>query len=131
VASFIRVGGNTNIKAGYRTLADQIIYFYTMIVYNVTINIDAPLADEWVLWMKDIHIPQVMQTGMFSRYEFFRLLTRQEDEEGITYVVQYFTSSMENYERYQSDFAPALQAETRKLYEGKFHAFRSVMEEVG
>ena len=99
-----------------------------MIVYNVTINVDDSIAAGWVQWMKETHLPQVMQTGMFSRYEFFKLLTRQEDEDGITFVIQYFASSMENYERYHHEFAPALQAETRKLYEGKFHAFRTVME---
>jgi hypothetical protein len=111
-------------------MQDQIIYFYTMIVYNVTLNVDILCAGEWVQWMLETHIPQVMQTGMFSRYEFFKLLTRQEDEDGITYIVQYFSPSMENYERYHKEFAPALQAETLKKYEGKFHAFRSVMEEV-
>jgi hypothetical protein len=37
---------------------------------------------------------------------------------------------MADYETYQRDCAPALQAETKKLFEGKFVAFRSLMEQI-
>ena len=33
-----------------------------MIIYNVTINIDASIHDEWLAWIKE-HIPQVLATG--------------------------------------------------------------------
>ena len=101
-----------------------------MYAYNVTVNIDADVHDEWLKWMKDIHIPQVLATGHFENARMFRLLTTQEDETGTTYVIQYFCKNLENYEQYQANHAPALQAETRRLYEGKFVAFRSLMEEV-
>lgn len=81
--------------------------------------------------MQETHIPQVMGTGMFQSHHFFELLTRQEDETGSTFVVQYFAPSMAAYERYQTEFAPALQAETRRLFEGKFNAFRTLMKKVG
>lgn len=101
-----------------------------MIIYNVTINIEDDVRDTWVKWMMETHIPQVMRTGLFSDYSFNRLLTRQEDETGTTYVIQYFANNMEDYERYQADHAPGLQAETKKHFEGKFVAFRTIMEQV-
>lgn len=101
-----------------------------MIVYNVTINIEDDVHDTWVRWVKDIHIPMVMDTGLFTEFTFSKLLSRQEDETGTTYVIQYLAKTMTDYERYQAEFAPALQAETRKLFDGKFVAFRSLMERV-
>jgi hypothetical protein len=99
-----------------------------MIVYNVTINVHDEIKDEWVKWMKETHLPQVMETGLFENYSMYKLLTRQEDEEGTTYCLQYFCRSLEDYEKYQTGFAPALQAETSKKFAGKFFAFRSIME---
>ncbi len=101
-----------------------------MIIYNVTINIEDDVHEKWVEWMKQIHIPAVLATGMFTEHTFAKLLTRQPDETGTTYVVQYFCESHEKYDRYQQEFAPVLQAETQKLFNGKFVAFRSLMEAV-
>lgn len=101
-----------------------------MIIYNVTINIEDDVREEWVNWMKETHIPQVMETGLFTGFSFSRMLDRQHDETGTTFVIQYRAESMAEYERYRSDHAPRLQEETRKKYEGKFVAFRTLMEMV-
>jgi hypothetical protein len=101
-----------------------------MIIYNVTLNIEDDAHDAWLVWMKETHIPQVMETGLFVEFSFSKLLSRQEDETGTTYVIQYLAKNMSDYERYQAEFAPALQAETRKYFDGKFVAFRTLMESV-
>lgn len=101
-----------------------------MIIYNVTINVEDDVHAQWLSWMKQTHLPEVMHTGFFTAYKMAKLLTRQPDETGTTYVIQYTAKSMNDYESYQRDCAPALQAETRKLFDGKFVAFRSLMEVV-
>ncbi|MGE5521009.1 MAG: DUF4286 family protein, partial [Candidatus Dadabacteria bacterium] len=45
-----------------------------MIIYNVTTKINASVADSWLRWMQQEHIPEVMDTGCFSEYRFARLL---------------------------------------------------------
>ena len=45
-----------------------------------------------------------MSTGLFTDHKFFRLLG-QDETEGITYAVQYSTSSIENYNQYIERFA--------------------------
>ncbi|MFI5222013.1 MAG: DUF4286 family protein [Bacteroidia bacterium] len=101
-----------------------------MIIYNVTINVEDEAQKEWLEWMKTIHIPEVMSTGIFSSHQIACLLTRQPDETGTTYCIQYFCENLELYERYQKEFAPKLQADTQKMFGGRFVAFRSVMEMV-
>lgn len=101
-----------------------------MIIYNVTINVEDDVHEAWLTWMLETHIPDVMRTGMFLDNNFSKLLTRQDDETGTTYVIQYLCASMEHYETYQERFAPALQAETQKMFGGKFVAFRTLMEKV-
>jgi hypothetical protein len=36
-----------------------------MILYNVTVSIDESVEKEWLQWMKEVHIPDVMNTGLF------------------------------------------------------------------
>ena len=45
-----------------------------MIVYNVTINLEPNIHEEWVKWMKEKHLSDVMATGMFTSYRFLKLL---------------------------------------------------------
>jgi len=100
-----------------------------MIIYNVTININQDVHDDWLQWMKEIHIPQVLKTGMFTESKMLRLLG-DEDSGGTTYAIQYTCASLAEYEKYRNEFAPALQQETMKLFKDKFVAFRTLLETV-
>ena len=99
-----------------------------MIIYNVTVNVDVDVAEEWLHWMKSAHIPDVMATGLFLDNRICRILA--EEEGGHSYAIQYTCSNMETYERYKTEHAPRLQADTQKRYAGKFVAFRTLLEVV-
>lgn len=101
-----------------------------MIIYNVTVNIDEAAAPEWLKYMKEKHIPDVMETNCFQKYVVCKLLTRQSDEDGETYAIQYYCENMEKYNLYNDKFSSKLQQEHSDLYGGKFVAFRSLMEVV-
>ena len=98
-----------------------------MIIYNVTVNIDNAVADEWLKWMQEVHIQDVMATGMFLENHIYRVLA-DEDSGGMTYAIQYLCKDMATYERYKNDFAPALQADVTRKYADKFVAFRTLLE---
>lgn len=100
-----------------------------MIVYNVTVKVDLEINDMWVLWMKKDHIPQVMDTGCFSQYKFYRIVENDQTD-GITYAVQYFAETMSDYFLYQNEHAPALQQVAKDVFPNKFVAFRTVLKEV-
>ena len=95
-------------------------------IYNVTINIQEEVHDQWVAWMKETHIPEMLATKKFSS----ALMTRVNVEEamgGITYSVQYKTDSKATLERYYQEDAPRLRSES-KAFDGKFVAFRTELE---
>jgi len=100
-----------------------------MVVYNITIKIDATIEQEWIKWQKDEHIPDVMSSGLFDEYKFFRLL-EQDETADVTYVVQYFASSLENYKNYIENFAPLLREKAFGKWGKQFIAFRTIMEAV-
>ena len=98
-----------------------------MIIYNVTVNIDNTVHDEWLDWMQRVHIPDVMLTGVFTENRIYKVLA-DEDTGGTTYSVQYLCNSMKEYEQYRDIFAPALQAQHMNRYKEKFAAFRTLLE---
>lgn len=98
-----------------------------MIIYNVTVNIDNDIHSDWLNWMRDIHIPEVMATGSFVENRILKLVG-DEDSGGHTYAIQYTCESMETYNLYQEKFAPALQKAHADRYNDKFVAFRTLLE---
>ena len=100
-----------------------------MIIYNVTVKIDLDVHEEWLQWMKEVHIPDVLNTGLFTACKVLRVLSLDEAD-GKTYAFQYHCPSMKDLHQYQSKYAKDLQADHTNRYEGKFVAIRSLMEEI-
>lgn len=96
-----------------------------MILYNVTISIDEGVHEDWLLWMRTVHIPEIMATGCFSESRLLRV--HGEEEGGLTYAISYLCPSQELMDRYQKDFAPSLQESHSRRFAGHFAAFRTVL----
>lgn len=99
-----------------------------MILYNVTVSIDATIQEDWIRWMREVHIPEVIATGCFLESRLSRI--QGEEEGGMTFSVMYLCPSQAMYDKYQREFAPALQADHAKRYQGKFAAFRTLLNVV-
>lgn len=100
-----------------------------MIIYNVTIKVDPEIAQAWLTWIKDEHIIDVMATGCFTDAKIMYLLDMDE-EEGPTYVVQYFAESKAKYNLYIERYAASMRQKSFDRWGDKFIAFRSVMQVV-
>jgi hypothetical protein len=98
-----------------------------MIIYNVTVNINHDAHDSWFLWMKETHIPDVMNTGLFIDSRMLRLVG-DEDSGGVTYAIQYTCNSMQDYEKYRDEHAARLQRDAMDKFKDKFVAFRTLLE---
>jgi hypothetical protein len=100
-----------------------------MYIYNVTIKVLPSIETQWIHWMKTIHINEVMQTGMFDKFLFSELID-PIDEEGKTFVIQYFTDAETRYLQYIKEFAPRLRQKGYELFSDQFIAFRTVLKNV-
>jgi len=100
-----------------------------MLLYNVTVTVDLDIHEDWLHWMREVHLPDVLATGFFRGYRMSRLLQHEHPEAAI-YTVQYEVDSMEHLQRYWNECAPQLQREHQQRYGNKCAAFRTVMEVV-
>lgn len=97
-----------------------------MFIYNVTVNIADDVHQNWVKWMKEKHINDVMKTGCFVDSQLVKVL--YVEDEGHTYSVQYKFLEMSDIEKYQKEFASALQAEHKEMFGEKYTAFRTLLQ---
>lgn len=101
-----------------------------MILFNETVSIDNAVAQEWLEWMKETHIPEVMATTYFIKYQIAKVM-EEEDTGGTTFAVQYFARHLDDLHEYHRDHDHAMQAKMQAKYAGKYAAFRTVLEVVG
>jgi hypothetical protein len=100
-----------------------------MIVYNVTIKVDHTIATAWLSWLKEEHIPDLINTGCFTHANIFHLV-EADDAEGITYAVQYHAESKALYNRYIEKFSEMMRKKGQDKWGNKFIAFRTLMQVV-
>ena len=97
-----------------------------MLIYNVTINIDDAVHDEWLTWM-ETHILEVLDTGKFISAKFTQVLV-DEEMEGKTYSVQYTVNSREDLEAYYKEDADNLRIQGLKKFGDKMLTFRTELQ---
>ena len=97
-----------------------------MIIYNVTLSLDASIEQEWLAWMKSKHIPDVMATTLFRECKLSRILG--EEQGGKAYSVMYVAYSQDHLDKYKSIHSAALQEEHTTRFQGKFAAFRTELK---
>lgn len=100
-----------------------------MIVYNVTVKTETAIASDWLHWLKQEHIPDIINTGCFTHATILRLLEVDETE-GPTFAVQYHAESKALYNRYIQKYADEMRKKSVGKWGQKVIGFRSVMEVV-
>ncbi len=97
-----------------------------MIIYNVTINVDDSIHEEWLAWIKE-HIPQVLATGKFLEAKLTKVLV-EEEMGGTTYSVQYKAKSRASLDKYYEEDAERLRRDGLSKFADKMLAFRTELE---
>lgn len=99
-----------------------------MYIYNITINIDASVHNEWLIWIED-HIQDVLGTGKFVSAKLTQVLV-EEEMGGYTYSIQYTAKTREDLDQYYKEDAPRLRGGGLKKFADKMLAFRTELKVV-
>ncbi len=99
-----------------------------MIIYNVTTIIEDDIHEEYLQYMKQVHMPEVMATKKFTDCQL--LFLGEPATEGITYCAQYIATDAENLAAYRTSFLPKLEQDLQQKFPNKLVSFASVLEKV-
>lgn len=98
-----------------------------MYIYNVTINIDESIQQQWLTWMMDTHIPKMLNSGKFSKAKLSQVLVNEEMG-GVTYSVQFTATNIENLHLYYKEDADDFKDESIQLFNDKFVMFSTELK---
>lgn len=98
-------------------------------VWNVTTKVAPEIYENWMTWLKEVHIPAHIETGCFYDALILKLL-EQDGEEGFTYAVQYQAASAEDYKRFMETYYAVLHMEMAATWGTDCYGFESALEVV-
>jgi hypothetical protein len=97
------------------------------IIYNVTTKVDQSIASEWLQWLKEEHINDMIGTGCFTHAVILQM-TEVDETEGPTYAVQYHAESKALYNHYINEYSSEMREKSHKRWGDKIISFRSVLK---
>ena len=97
-----------------------------MIIYNVTVSLEKEIKDDWLKWMKNEHVPEVMKLGTFTKAQINKIISNPGNE--CTYCIAYTCKTTKDLHKYQTHFALKLQKKHNERYGEKAITFRTLME---
>lgn len=95
-------------------------------LYIVFISVDNDVHEDWYLWMRDVHVGDVLDTGCF----YDAIVARDVDADTETrtaYRILYRAYSESAFRRYEAEHAPALKADHANRYAGRVEARRDIL----
>ncbi len=101
-----------------------------MFIYSITAIVKKDVETEWIKWMKEVHIPNILHTGYFNNHKFYKLRIPTNSSNEVTYLVHYECETLEHYLSYVEKDASTLQAEVNAKFLGKVTSARMVIEAI-
>lgn len=86
-----------------------------MLIYNVTIHIAPSAEADFVAWMQNEHIQEVLATQCFHKAIFLKNQT-ENTEKYRAYTCQYFCATATDLDHYYQEFAPALRQKGQQKF---------------
>lgn len=101
-----------------------------MKIYNITFNVENSVENEWLKWVKENHIKQVMETGCFSSARFTKITSHKEPD-SVNYSIQFLSESENGISEYLNNHAPKIKHETLITFKNKVLFFETEMDYIG
>jgi hypothetical protein len=96
------------------------------IIYNITTQVAWQFHEEWLQWMLDVHVPEVLGTGCFIKHQLVRILETDE-RDGPVYAVQYYAVTIDEYNRFITFYGAAFAVRENEKWGNAIFNFSSLM----
>ena len=101
-----------------------------MFIYNITFNVETQIEAEWLEWMKNEHILDILGTKNFTEHRVLRLINEHPDASGTTYAVQFTATNIADVQQYLANQGAVLQTELMAKFGQKVMSFMTLLEEI-
>jgi hypothetical protein len=98
-----------------------------MIIYNITYSVENSIHQEWLSWMKETHIQEIIETGLYVKYQFVKLLDMNE-EESATYAVQFYAETKAKHLKFMIEHETAFRLKSSRQWGNEVMSFGTLMQ---
>lgn len=98
-----------------------------MILYNVTVSLNPKVEKDWLQWVQEEHIPDMLATKKFISAQLVRINDDQQQPTG-NYAVQYKAENQSQMDAYLKEDAARLRGKTAARFGDKVLAYRTFLE---
>lgn len=100
-----------------------------MVIYNVTVSLAPEIEEEWLKWIEEEHIPDMLGTEKFEKAQLVKIYDDKQAATG-SYAVQYYAKSPQLLNAYLSEDAARLRKKTADQFGDKLLSFRTFLNVV-
>lgn len=100
-----------------------------MWIHNITVHVEPSIEQQWLKWMKEVHIPAYLATKQCNEVKIYRVISDQ-DLGGVSYATQLFCASEENYQTFIKEHADALNQSVRQQFGESLLSFSTQLKEI-
>jgi len=98
-----------------------------MLIYNVTTHVEPSVEQDWLVWMKQKHLPQMLATKKFIHAKIFKI-NSEHDQGGISYAVQYHCTDQKTLNQYLKNDAECMRKEGIEKFGNNLLFFRTELQ---
>ncbi len=100
-----------------------------MLIYNTTYHIEENLAKNFLIWIKEVYLPEVEKRALLRSPRILHILNFKE-QDSCSYSVQFEVDNSADLHRWHIEKGTTMHDELMKLFKDKVVAFSTLMEVV-
>lgn len=98
-----------------------------MVIYNITYSVAKNINEQWLNWMKETHIREIIETGLYVKYQMVKLLDTDEDE-STTYAIQFYAQTKGKHLEYIREHEVSFKLKSSRQWGNEVLGFGTLME---
>ncbi|MFT3753391.1 MAG: DUF4286 family protein [Paludibacter sp.] len=98
-----------------------------MLIFNTTFLVSDKMTDLWLKWVREQHIPFMLDSEMFSKPQVAKVLGIEE-QEGTSYSVQFHVSDIQTLENWHLQYARTFERNFAEKFGTDVVFFATVLE---
>jgi len=98
-----------------------------MLIYNITFLVAENASDQWLKWVHEIHIPEMVSSGYFTEPRLTKVLS-DHGLKDTSYAVQYHIEDMKLMEAWERKFKANLERDCAMVFGEHVLLFTTVLE---
>ena len=98
-----------------------------MFIFNTTYLVSDKVHDTWLKWVREQHIPFMLESSYFSRPQVARVIT-SDKQEGTSFSVQFHVQDMQTLKLWNQKYSLLFQEKCSQEFGTEVIFFTTVLE---